>query len=602
VSYNAAPTEHHTPTIPGIAAALAVLLCCLTAPLAQAKASAGVRSAVQPAALRTAETSPKPSGSPGHWAEGICSYKEEMLFYNEGWSAGSDGTYNSGGEGNLDTCLVVGGGFTVRDEGRVNDEPGTGPFFVYRAPDGSLIAGGVMTMTLRSPEGDVYVASPLNNKEPANLISSCGGCALQKQTIELDRPEATNLYLGATCTAAPGKTVCSSEGVNAEAVLQSATILLHNEAKPTASGIAGTLLAEPASGTANLSLTAYDKNGPGVYRVVVDIDGAVVSDFTPNENESRCVPLGTYEKALVFESAQPCPQTTGVSTEVPTSGISNGQHELAVVVEDAAGNSSVVYEHAITIANQTMLPTLPVSTPSPATAPSSPATQTSSRGPANGTPASEQASLTASWAARAGQASASAHLASTYGQGHEVTGKLASGAGVPIAGAAIEVSETALSVGAGAHPLTVARTGTDGSFTAPLPSSLTSGTITFAYRSHLGDPSPAATALLTISMPAAITLNVTPRVTRQHHKITLSGRLSGPIPPGGKNVVIEAREHGGSWVEFTDPNTKPNGTFDASHRFKYAGPVLYEFRAVCKHEADFPFSEGKSSIVSIWER
>ena len=605
MSNNAPPTRHDIRRALPVAALLAMLACCLFAPIAPAEAlpAPSAQSAVMPAGLRTAEASPKASGSPGHWAEGVCSYKEEMLFYNEGWSAGSDGIYNSGGEGNLDTCLVVGGGFTVRDEGRFNDEPGTGPFYVYRAPDGSLIAGGVMTMNVRSPEGVVYVATPLNNKEPGNLISSCGGCALQKQTVELDRPEATDLYLGATCTAAPAKTVCSAEGVNAEAVLQSATILLHNEAKPSASGIAGTLLAEPASGTANLSFTAYDKNGPGVYRVVLQIDKAVVSDFTPNENESRCVPLGTYEQALVFESAQPCPQTTGVSTEIPTTGLSNGQHELAVTVEDAAGNSSIVYEHAITIANQSTVPTLPVTTPITTPAPSGgPAAQASSRGPANGSPASEQATLSAEWLTSKGKPARSAHLASSYGEGQKLTGRLSDPAGAPIADAAVEVTETAADVGAAPVALAVVHTTSSGTFTATLPGTLTAGSVTVAYRSHLGDPLPAATSVLSVSVAAKVSVSVSPHHVRVGQTIRFTGKLAGPIPPGGKRVVLEAREVGGSWVEFGYPKTNAAGKFTGTHRFKYAGPARYEFRVLCTREADFPFTEGKSNIVKVAER
>lgn len=100
-----------------------------------------------PAALRTAEP---PRSRAVSWLLGA----GNLLIQRrnaEGWSAGSEGTY------------------------------------VYKAPDVSLIAGGVMTMTLRSPEDDVYVATPFNNKEPGNPISNCDGCALQKQTIELDR-------------------------------------------------------------------------------------------------------------------------------------------------------------------------------------------------------------------------------------------------------------------------------------------------------------------------------------------------------------------------------------------------------------------------------
>lgn len=530
------------------------------------------------------------------WEDVTCSLNGHVAS-TEGWSPRFLGT-PSAGASETNTCSSPGGALTASDQSRGEAQSNSsGAEWDYTAPKGEPIAGGAITFAVNGAYGQAWLSMPeAVAGEGTTPLVSCFysvSCA-QEGEVPITKHGSDAVYAGAVCVGNPETNECrQTGGLDAEVTVSSAKILLSDNSRPTAAEVTGSILDGPASGTASLSFVARDSEGPGVYGVVVKVDGDPLYDGTPDVNGGKCVTVGTApEGSRQFEATQPCPQSVPVSVQVPTSSFGNGLHALTIEAEDAAGTTAVVYSSTITVANN-LAASAPASTP-PAAAPS--------RGPANGTPASEQARLTASWAARAGKASASAHLATTYGQGQTVTGKLTSSAGVPIAGAAIEVSETASSVGAGAHPLTVAHTGADGSFTATLPSSLTSGTITFAYRSHLGDPSPAATALLTVSMPAAITLNVTPRVTRQHHKITLSGTLFGPIPPGGKHVVIEAREHGGVWVEFTDPDTKPNGKFDASHRFKYAGPVLYEFRVVCKHEADFPFSEGKSRIVSVWER
>jgi hypothetical protein len=55
--------------------------------------------------------------------------------------------------------------------------------------------------------------------------------------------------------------------------LYSADLLLNSTASPTGSGFSGTLLDPDAHGTASLAFTAGDPGGPGVYKVIVKIDG-----------------------------------------------------------------------------------------------------------------------------------------------------------------------------------------------------------------------------------------------------------------------------------------------------------------------------------------
>jgi hypothetical protein len=526
------------------------------------------------------------------WEDVTCSLAGHPAS-TEGWAKRFLATPSSGASA-TNTCATA-GALTASDESRGEPQSGgSGAEWAYTTPKGEPIAGGTITVSVYGTYGNAWLSMPeIIEGEGSNTLVSCffsASCS-QEREVPITKHGAEHVYAGAVCVANPETNECrQTGGLNAEVTVSSAKLLLSDNSRPTAAEVTGSILDAAASGTATLSFTANDSEGPGVYGVAVKVDGDPVYQGTPDANAGKCAPVGTApEGSRQFEATQPCPQSVPVSVQVPTGGFANGQHTLTIEAEDAAGVTAVVYSAPITIAN--VVP--PVS--SPFTTPPSP------RGAANGTPASEQATLTASWVTHGAKESSTAHLATHYGHGQTVTGKLTSSAGVPIVGAAIEVSETAASIGAVSHTLTVARTAADGTFTATLPSTLTSGTITLAYRSHLGDPSPAAVARLTVSMPAPISLSVGSHVTVWHGTIYFSGKLSGPIPPGGKQVVIEARERGTSWVQFADPTTGAKGKFSTSHWMRFAGPAVYEFRALCKHEADFPFAAGKSRIVSVRE-
>ena len=102
-------------------------------------------------------------------------------------------------------------------------------------------------------------------------------------------------------------------------------------------------------------------------------------------------------------------------------------------------------------------------------------------------------------------------------------------------------------------------------------------------------------------MHAGIALRIAPRVTSVGRKIFFSGELHGtPIPPGGKQLVLEASA-GKEWIEFRTISTEAEGRYRASYRFKLSGPVTYRFRVVSRYEADFPFLEGVSNVVDVHE-
>ena len=151
--------------------------------------------------------------------------------------------------------------------------------------------------------------------------------------------------------------------------------------------------------------------------------------------------------------------------------------------------------------------------------------------------------------------------------------------------------------------MTCPKTGPDGRFTVKVPGGVSSRTIVLAYREHLGDTLPVATRTLGLTVRAGVRLRVRPRTTSVGRTIHFTGALpGGPIPRGGKQLVLEARSPGGPWIEFDVVRSTRRGRFHDSYTFKFPGPVNYRFRAVSESDADYPFATGASNVVRVYER
>ncbi len=221
---------------------------------------------------------------------------------------------------------------------------------------------------------------------------------------------------------------------------------------------------------------------------------------------------------------------------------------------------------------------------------------TPANNPPNGTNASDQAKLTARWSS-----TTKTTRTSGYGAADRVTGRLTTSTGQAISGASLDVYETPTYQGAKTVSLPGVRTGPTGEWALTLPRDSSSSALRFAYRSHLDDPVPVATAGLTLRVHAGIALQIAPHVTSVGRRIIFTGMLQGaPIPPG-KQLVIEASS-GGEWIQFDTISTGAKGRYRASYRFKFPGPITYRFRVLSPYEADFPFLDGTSNVVDVHER
>ena len=546
-----------------------------------------------------------PAAHAGEWIQVTCTQPDGAPAPIEGW-VGSAYKEAGADSGPIDTCAQNGGALTAYDSSAVEEPVYTGAIWVYTAPAGSTIAGGALRVSLSTPQGQAWVATPQDAYNQANVVINCqynepcGADGTETASVSIAPTFAggSQLFAAAVCVSPTyGGTTCpagSGGGTSATISVYSADMELQNGATPTGTGFAGTLLSPGASGTADLTFTAQDHEGPGVYRVILDLDGAQVYAGTPETNGGRCASIGTNASGVSeFLYAQPCKQNVAVDVPLETTRFANGSHDLKVTVHDAAGNTAVVYDGTISISN----PEAKASSGSITGGSGGLPAQPFSRGPANGTNASEQATLTAHWTN-----TKKADLTSSYDHRLMIEGRLTDPDGTPIAGALIDL--TATPAYAGAQPIAMAspRTGQNGRFSVHL-SGVSSRSLIFAYRSHLNDPLPVATRTLTLSVPAAITLRISPHIASVDRKIYFHGVLhGGPIPAGGKQLVLEARSPGSGWLEFDVIRTDARGRFHASYRFRFPGPHNYRFRVLSKYEADFAFTAGASNAISVEER
>ena len=390
----------------------------------------------------------------------------------------------------------------------------------------------------------------------------------------------THLYLTASCGETPEYKCNAGEhdahNYAAVVYLYAADITLEQGEGPSASNVGGELAtAASVRGTSDVTFSASDP-GAGVYEATIAIDGQVVQTTPLDENGGRCKDVGENgEQAFLY--VQPCEQAVSADVPLDTTKLANGSHHLVVSVLDAAGNSAPVLDRTITVAN-------PLPPPPP--------------GPANGTNASSQATLTASWDGTSRQ-----RIACAYGREPAISGRLTGPGGTPIGNAQIDLNETPAYTGAKPVALVGPRTAANGTFTVRLPHSISSGQLTFGYRAHLDAEPPAATRTLALTVRAGITLKISPRTASVGHTIRFTGLLHGaPIPSRGKQLVLEARSPGGEWIQFDVIRTSAKGRFHASYRFKFPGPEAYRFRVVSNEEADFPYASGASNTVGVFER
>jgi hypothetical protein len=500
-----------------------------------------------------------------------------------------------------DTCSKPGGALIAGLKAGPNIAETAIATWTFAAPAGETLAGATLWRAGDADGGgtaaddyEFWFAGISDLNESPTAFGQCvAGASCPGTTSEplaLDnvltvpsRDLASHLYMNASCSGESGF-ICAegksdANGYAAVAYLYAADLTLEQSEGPTASNVSGELAsAQTLSGTSRVTFSASDP-GSGVYEAVFSVDGQVVQSTVVDEDGGRCRNVGQTTDGLpAFVYVQPCPASVSADVGFDTTRVSNGEHHVVVSVIDAAGNAATVLSRNVTIDN-------PPAAGGPGGA-----------GAPNGTNASSRATLTAGWKGARGERATSA-----YGRARTIVGRLTGVGGAPIEGARIEVLARPDYAGARAAAMASPLTGADGRFSLSVPGGVSSRSLRLQYSDELGSP-PVATRTLTLSVRAGVALAVAPRTASVGSSIHFSGRLrGGPIPAGGKLLVLEARSPGSPWLEFDVIRSDSRGRFHASYRFKFPGPAEYQFRVLCEAEADYPFATGASNVVGVFE-
>jgi hypothetical protein len=375
-----------------------------------------------------------------------------------------------------------------------------------------------------------------------------------------------------------GHAPASPSGPDTILNIYGAIVSVEDDAPPTLSlGTAGLLDGSTQTGVVPLTINATAIAGVEKLEIYAGNSStpAFTQDFTQSTN-------------CQFWEIVPCQNLSSYQYQVNTANLPNGAYYITVKAYDPAGNVTAASSPApVTVQNGPGAP-----------GPVGPGSPLALRGAPNGTNAADQAKLTAHWIRTRKVA-----LTSSYGVRNRISGTLTTLAGQPVSGASLDVYETPGYEGAKARlGAVVPRTGPTGGYSLTLPAGVSSCMLRLRYRSHVNDTVAVATATLTLRVHAGLTLKISPRVVSVGERIFFSGKLAGaPIPPGGKQLVLEARA-GREWIQFKAIHTGPKGRYHASYRFKFPGPATYRFRVLSPQEADFPFLEGTSSNIAVRER
>jgi len=554
--------------------------------------------------------------SAGQYHVYSCRMPSGQVAPTDGWSGSATGAFVYA----EDKCAKGGALVAALDDG-VEHEGTDIATWIFGVPAGETLAGATLWRAGDADGGlsehgtyEFWLAGPNANEVFDECVySGSKPCetgegdpeeplaAANRIELSANHHPGSQLYVHAACFAIRGLCKMGEHnpgGYAAVVYLYAADILLEQTSQPTITlgSVSGELAtASTVSGTVSLGFEAKD-SGSGVYQAVFSVDERVVGSTVLDGNNGRCVNVGQTSDGLpAFLYLQPC--KLSLSTDVPfnTTTLANGTHDLVVTVTDAAGNQAVALDRKITVDNPLPPSSGGTTTGNPPSPQNNPASQQQG---ANGTNASAGARLSVRWSS-----TSKASLKGRYGRAQTVLGRLTAPGGAPIAGALVEAAMTPSDQGARSAALASPRTAANGSFRLRLPAGAPSSRVVFAYRSRLGRPVPDATATLVLTVGAGLSLSVAPRVSHAGGTIAFRGVLHGsPIPPGGKQLVLEARTPGGPWREFRVISSDRHGRYRATYRFRLAGPVTYEFRAVSPHEADFPFAAGASNVVRVMER
>jgi hypothetical protein len=184
-----------------------------------------------------------------------------------------------------------------------------------------------------------------------------------------------------------------------------------------------------------------------------------------------------------------------------------------------------------------------------------------------------------------------------FGHGTTVSGWLGTTTGTALAGQSVGVLAAPDNGSHDFGPVAVVTTGSDGSWSVPLPAG--PGRLVLAVYNGSTTTEPAASFSVRLVVPARVRLRIHPARTHWGATIRISGRVLGGYIPVGKFLRLRI---GVAGVKETIgiPDVRPDGRFRTTFKFAPGnGVVRYWFSVSTLREADYPYAPATSPRVTV---
>jgi hypothetical protein len=536
------------------------------------------------------------SASAGTYIAYSCKLPNGTPIGNEGWVAEEIGLF-------VRAYGCSTGALGAALEKAANHEPYARAIWRFDAPPGTTILaiagnrrkvsgpfnaeGGVPSALLRSSTGETD-----HCQRPAP-----DPCFSETADVNIQLGGVSFVQLEAACY---GGQVCPKTDPQEKAIYEwrSVAVTLEDTNAATGTMTGGTLLdSDPEHGVGSAAFSAQDLGG-GVAQAVLKVDRIFRSRLA----------LGGAKCQEPYRSKVPCPTSASGTVELDTAQISDGDHEVSLELVDAAGNVTAVFGPVTrTFDNRppviTGTPQVegsgkvgePLTCADPAVSAQRPSVAYRwyrFRADGGGAEAGSDAMQVEAWFAGVRRPTTLAG----WGLATVVEGRVRDGRGRGIGGVPVTLT-TRGAPGMADRQLAAAQTEADGGFRARFLTRLPSTSV--VVRAQRG--ADLAAADLSLKVQAGIALSV-PRQVRPKGLIRFRGRLlGGPFPAKGKLIELRARSRGAKrWIPFRTIRAKRDGTFRTDYRLRRGfRNITYEFQALAREEAAYPYAAGTSATKAV---
>jgi hypothetical protein len=410
--------------------------------------------------------------------------------------------------------------------------------------------------------------------------------------------DASWVRLSLLCERSPTSTPCAvipttPPYMYSQFVVKSSTFTLVDRGAPTVQSVGGAALTDTTwTGQEPISFSASDRGG-GVYRVLVDVDGAIVESM-PAVSDERCADA-TGERNFAYPV--PCPTQAAGAVSIDASRLPGGRHTVAVYLEDVGGNRTTLlapgprfivndrravgyYANGLFLNPRFATPRL-----------------------LNGDGATSNARLTAAFVRQVGQGRERHRVERAarevrYSQRPTVRGTLRTPSGTPIARATVFVGQRPEGQQWRLDGGVV--TDAKGRFEYRPLARQPNRRLRAVYFPFSDSHENATSQVLKLSVRAGMTLRVNRHRLRNGDRLVFTGRVLGPVPAAGVAVTLQAKvgKHYRSFRQLR-ATSRTGGRVRTVYRFeRTTRPARYRFRLKVVRQAGLPFQSGVSPVVA----